>query len=249
MKKILTLLFALLPSKLANLFLLLLGHKISWKARIGFSFLYTNKLVIKEKARIGHFNFIKVDAVNLESHAIIRNLNILKGPFSMDMEKNSVIGKKNKFTRGYKPISYGRSSLKLGEGTRVTYDNFFDLTRSVSFGANSQVAGKGSQFWTHGYVHAETGSERIRVDGKITIGDNVYVGTSCVFNPGVTVGSSINIGGNAVVSKDLTKPGMYVSQPLRYIETDIDKTRAKLTRVQEEGLIEEVYTKENEETN
>jgi len=64
-----------------------------------------------------------------------------------------------------------------------------------------------------------------------------------LFNPGVTVGSSINIGGNSVISKDLKQSGMYVNQTLRHIYTDIDKSRAKLKKIEKIGLIEEVYTK------
>ena len=131
----------------------------------------------------------------------------------------------------------------IEDGTRITYDNFFDLTCSISFGKNSQVAGKGSQFWTHGYMHDNSGTERIRVDGEIIIGDNVYVGTRCVFNPGVKVYNAINIGGNSVISKDLTESGMYVNQSLRYLKKDVQQVRERLTRVSEKNLIDEIYTK------
>jgi acetyltransferase-like isoleucine patch superfamily enzyme len=125
----------------------------------------------------------------------------------------------------------------------TTYDNFFDLTCSIRFGKNTQVAGKGSQFWTHGYMHANSGTERIRVDGEIIIGDNVYVGTKCVFNPGVKVSNAINIGGNSVISKDLNESGMYVNQSLRYLKKDAQEVRERLTRVSEKNLTEEIYTK------
>ena len=222
--RFLTALFSLFPSKSANLFLKLLGHKISWNSKIGLSILYVKSLTLDKNSKIGHFNFFK-------------------GPITLFLGKKSRIGKFNKFTRAYSPITYGNSSLCIEDGTGITYDNFFDLTCSISFGKNSQVAGKGSQFWTHGYMHANSGTERIRVDGDIIIGDNVYVGTRCVFNPGVKVSNAINIGGNSVISKDLTEPGMYVNQSLRYLKKDVQQVRERLTRVHEKHLIEEIYTK------
>lgn len=243
MKRFLTALFALLPSKLAHLFLKLLGHKISWNSKIGLSLVYVKTLSLEKNAKIGHFNFFKVDAVLLKEAAIIRSLNYFKGPITISLAQNSIIGRLNKFTRAYRPVTYGKSSLVLGEGTGITYGNFLDLTTNITFGEHSQVAGKGSQFWTHGYIHADTGVDRVRIDGEITIGNNVYIGTQSIFNPGVSVVDGINIGGNSVISKDLTKPGMYVNQPLRYVESSIDNVRSKYAKVDEEGLVEEVYTK------
>ena len=180
--RFLTALFSLLPSKLANLFLKLLGHKISWNSKIGLSILYVKSLTLDENSKIGHFNFLIVESIKLSDQAVIKNLNLFKGPITVFLGKKSRIGRFNKFRRAYSPITYGKSSLYIEDGTGITYHNFFDLTCSITFGKNSQVAGKGSQFWTHGYMHSNSGTERIRVDGEIIIGDNVYVGTRCVFN-------------------------------------------------------------------
>lgn len=243
MKKLLTAFFALLPSKLANLFLKMLGHKISWSAKIGLSFVYVNSLTLEKNSRIGHFNFIKVDGATLCEKAVIMNLNYFKGPIRIFLGEKSIIGRLNKFTRAYNPVTYDESCLRLESGTGITYGNFFDLTCSVTFGSNSQIAGKGSQFWTHGYIHAIEGEERVRIDGEIIIGNNVYIGTRCLFNPGVSISDGINIGGNSVISKNLTKSGMYVNQPLRFVESNIENVRNKYVKVDRENLVEEVYTK------
>ena len=243
MKKLATVFFALLPSKLAHLFLKMMGHQISWKSKIGISIIYVDSLKLEANSRIGHFNFIKINNVYLSENAMIKMLNFFKGPFDLKLFEDAIIGKQNRFQRGKSSVSYGVSELILGRGTGITSGNYLDLTQSILFGEHSQVAGIGTQFWTHGYMHANEGIERIRVDGEIVVGDNVYIGTRCVFNPGVKVVNAVNIGGNSVISKDLTEPGMYVNQSLRYIKTDIEKTKLKLTRVTGENLIEEVYTK------
>lgn len=247
MKRFLTAFFALLPSKLAHLFLKMIGHKISWSAKIGLSFIYVDELTLQEGSKIGHFNFLKVDSITLSKKALIRNLNYFKGPIRVFLGEKSIIGRLNKFTRAYSPVTYGESSLRLGTGTGITYGNFFDLTCSVTFGDHNQVAGKGGQFWTHGYIHAKEGVERIRIDGEISIGNNVYIGTRCTFNPGISVSNSINIGGNSVISKSLTKSGMYVNQPLRFVESDIENVRTKYVKIEDKALAEEVYTKNRKE--
>lgn len=245
MKQFLTALCALFPSKLAHFFLKLLGHDISWKSKIGFSILYVKKICLTNNAIIGHFNLFKIESIFLKKDSSIGSFNLFKGPFHILLESNTNIGKLNRFQRGSFPISYDKSELKIGQGTRITTGNYFDLTNSITFGEDSQVAGMESQFWTHGYMHADKGIDRIRIDGEIKIGNNVYIGSRCLFNPGVTVFDAINIGGNSVISKDLKTSGMYVNQTLRYIETDINKTRQKLKKVETSGLIEEVYTKNN----
>jgi acetyltransferase-like isoleucine patch superfamily enzyme len=243
MKKFLTAFFALLPSKFPHLFLKILGHKISWKSKIGFSILLVDKLELNNFSSIGHFNFIKVTSLKMDKGSIIKNLNYFKGPIMVCLGDKSIIGRLNKFTRGFSSVTYGKSSLTLGAGTGITYSNFLDLTCSITFGNHSQVAGMGSQFWTHGYVHAKEGVDRIIVYGDITIGNNVYIGTSCLFNPGVSVANAINIGGNSSISKDLKISGMYVNQPLRYIEMDMETTKAKLQKVEIPGLLDKVYSK------
>jgi acetyltransferase-like isoleucine patch superfamily enzyme len=92
-------------------------------------------------------------------------------------------------------------------------------------------------------VHAPEGPDRFRVDGEIIIGNNVYLGSGVMINPGVVIADSINIGGNSTVSRSLTEPGMYVSQPLRHLSKDYNSIKHGLVEVKEEGLIEKVFEK------
>ena len=91
--RFLTALFSLLPSKLANLFLKLLGHKISWNSKIGLSILYVKSLTLDENSKIGHFNFLIVDSVKLSDQAVIKNLNLFKGPITVFLGRKSRIGR------------------------------------------------------------------------------------------------------------------------------------------------------------
>jgi hypothetical protein len=84
-KKIITFIVCLvLPVSISFWFLNLLGHQISRKAKIGFSFLLLDKLIMDKNTRIGHFNFI-VDLIDLKTNknGYLGYGNFLKGPFSV----------------------------------------------------------------------------------------------------------------------------------------------------------------------
>ncbi|MFV8226338.1 acyltransferase [Christiangramia aquimixticola] len=179
----------------------------------------------------------------MKKNSSIGNFNVFKGPFSIVLEESAIIGKRNKFVRGKRGISYGTSSLSLGRNAIVVSDHHLDLTRSIRFGEDSILAGIRSQLWTHGYVHASKGSGRYRVDGSIDIGKNVYLGSGVLINPGVKIADTINVGGNATISKDLITPGMYVNQPLRLLDKSFETIKSKLKKVDEVGLVEDVYEK------
>jgi acetyltransferase-like isoleucine patch superfamily enzyme len=188
-------------------------------------------------------NFIRVNKLDLSKNAFIKNLNYIKGPFNVVLGEKSGIAMQNKIRRAYHPVTYGISELKLGYNTFIVSNNFLDLTRSIILGDNTIIAGIRTEFWTHGYMHESEGEGRIRIDGEIHLGNNVYVGSRCLFNPSVTIGNSINIGGNSVISKDLNESGMYVNQSLRFLKKDIHSVKQNMTEIKGENLIEKVYIK------
>ncbi len=221
------------------------GFRMGINSKIGFSFILCSKLELGDNCRIGHFNIIFNNTINLKTRSTIGYLNILKGPFHLNLAEKAAIGNKNYFTRAPIRVSYDESELTIGNNSKITVSNHLDLTRSITFGSNSILAGVRSQMWTHGYYHAEMGPDRFRIDGEIQIGDNVYIGSGCIFNPGVTVGNAIHIGAGSVISKDLVESGMYVGQALRFIATDFEKIKLKLEEVKGRNLVEKVYEKRN----
>lgn len=248
MKNVLTILIAFfMPSFLALPLLRLLKHKIGKGARIGFSIINVENIEIGNNVKIGHFNLISIPKMSINDYAKIGYLNILKGPIALYLSERAAIGNKNYITRGRIGVSYGTSVLRLGELTKITTGHHLDLTQSIIFGNFSILAGIRSQMWTHGYYHADEGSDRIRIDGGVTIGNNVYIGSGCIFNPGVKIADAIHIGAGSVISKDLVDKGMYVGQGLRFIDNSIDIIKSKLTKVENFDLIEPVYTKERDE--
>ena len=58
--------------------------------------------------------------------------------------------------------------------------------------------------------------------GRITIGDNVHIGTNALIMPGVTIGNNCIIGVGAIVTKDIPDNSIAVGIPARVIESVFD---------------------------
>jgi acetyltransferase-like isoleucine patch superfamily enzyme len=242
MKKIIIcILLFVFPVKYIRLLLNFLGCKIGKKVTVGFNFIYVNNLILDDNSFIRSFNFINIENLTMKERSYINYFNIIKGPLDVLLNKKAAIGKRNQITRGRKGVVYGKAILSLGILSKITSNHFLDLTRSISFGDYSTLAGVRSQLWTHGYVHADRGPERFRVDGEITFGDNVYIGSNSFSNPGIKVSDRIHIGGNSSISKDLTESGMYVNQGLRYINISYEEIKNKMTKLKVNGLVDDVY--------
>jgi len=235
-----------MPLRLLRIFLFNLSKKnsVSYKAKVGFGFYAVNSIMIKKQVKVENFIYLNINSVQLEEAAILRRLSVFKGPFDLELSKKCGIGKGNKVIRSNHPVVSGASKLYLGEGTILNSNHYLDLTKSITFGKDTVLAGRGSQLWTHGYYHADEGTDRIRIDGEIVIGDNVYIGSGCTFNPSVKVANAIHLGAGSCISKNLDKKGMYVNQGLRHIDNNIEAIKSKLTKVDDPNLIENVYFKE-----
>jgi len=243
LKCIITAIVCLLPSKIALILLKLIGHQISFTARIGLSFVYVEKLTLLPFSKIGHLNLIKVKEVFIARCGNIGHMNYCNGPFSVIIKEKASIGNRNVITRSSKNLVNDSAILTLGFNSKITADHRIDCMCSVTFGDNSILAGSGSQIWTHGYYHERTGPGRFRVEGSINIGNNIYIGSRCVISMGVSICDGVTIGSLSSVSKSISVAGLYVSQPLRYIDSDIDLTRKRLIKVENNLLQEIVYIK------
>ena len=58
--------------------------------------------------------------------------------------------------------------------------------------------------------------------GKVTIGNNVFVGRESLILPGVTIGSNVVVGGGSVITRDIPDNSVAVGAPCRVIGTYSD---------------------------
>lgn len=67
--------------------------------------------------------------------------------------------------------------------------------------------------------------------GRVTIGNNVFIGTDSVVLPNVTIGNNVIIGANSTVTHDIPDNSVAVGSPARVIcsvEQYLDKERAAM---------------------
>ena len=110
--------------------------------------------------------------------------------------------------------------LLMCDGASLIMKHTLDLSDHITIGPNTTLAGVGSQIWTHAFYKSH--SRTAKVIGSVRIGADCYIGSNVVICAGVNIADGVAVGANATVSSDLTRPGLYVSQPLRFIEYNPD---------------------------
>ena len=95
------------------------------------------------------------------------------------------------------------SNIEAGDNFYVNNNCVFVDPAKIIFGDNVFIAPL-CGFYTA--IHAKDVQSRNRFIEKalpITVGDNVWIGGSCVILPGVTIGSNVVIGAGSVVTHDI----------------------------------------------
>lgn len=116
-----------------------------------------------------------------------------------------------------------RLGMRIGDGT-VLYDPrnvLIDETRPwmIEIGKNVQI-GRGVSILTHGYEWAVLKGvygEVLGSSGKVTIGDNVFLGVNAVILKGVAIGSNTVIGAGSVVTRDIPGNCIAAGNPVRVL--------------------------------
>lgn len=118
-----------------------------------------------------------------------------------------------------------KAGAKIGEGTECfgVRDVYIDETRPwlINIGDNV-ILTKGVTILTHGYdlsVLMNYYGELYGSSGKVTIGNNVFVGMHSTILKGVTVGNNVIIGANSLVNKDIPDNCVYAGNPAKFIMT------------------------------
>jgi len=169
----------------------LLNYNIGHNVKIGRSLINCNTVIIGDNVIIRHNNSISCDLFSVGSNTKIHS-------------GNTIVGK---------------SSFSIGENSRIINDHFIDLWNNVNIGNNTWIAGRGSQFWTHGSIHTKKGTKNL----GITIKDNVYISSNSSIAPGVTIEGDNLIGLGSVVSKSiLLKRNIVTGNPAIVVKQNVD---------------------------
>lgn len=141
-----------------------------------------------------------------------------------------------------------RLGMRIGDGTAIFSPRscLIDETRPwmIQMGNNVQIS-HGVVILTHGYdwfVLQGTYGEVLGSCGKVTIGDNVFLGANSVILKGVTIGSNVIIGAGSVVTGDIPDSCVAAGNPARVLMTleEYHKKR-KAAQIAEARLLTEEY--------
>ena len=174
------------------------GFEIHPTARIGFSWIFPQRLVLGEGARIGHLNVaIHLARVELGAQALIGRCNWITGFPAGD-------------ARHFGHRTDRDPSLILGPHSAITKNHHLDCTDRIEIGAFATVAGYRSQFLTHAID-----LERNRQDASpIVIGEYCFIGTAVVVLGGARLPARSVLGAKALLNKAHAEPGwLYAGVP------------------------------------
>jgi maltose O-acetyltransferase len=111
-------------------------------------------------------------------------------------------------------------NLSIGDNCHIGADVFLDLANPVTIGNNVTISMRSSII-----THFDVGDSRLkesgygRKDGKVSLGDDVYLGCSVSVLHGVTIGRGVLVGANSLVINDVPPHSIAVGMPAKIIKT------------------------------
>lgn len=111
-------------------------------------------------------------------------------------------------------------------------ENFYANTGCVMLDVAKICIGKNVMFgpsvsiYTAGHpIHPDSRNSGYEYGIPVMIGDNVWIGGSCVILPGVTIGNNVVIGAGSVVTKDIPDNVCAAGNPCRVIREITEEDR------------------------
>ena len=180
--------------------------KIHKTARIGFSVILADELIMDEKASIKGLTIIQnINRVKIGYNSRINSLNYITG---MNMRHKKFL---------YDEGAY--CQLVIGDNSRITTRHTIDCNGGVYIGNFTTVAGYRTTFLSHSIdVHSCR-----QTAGPIEVGDYCFVGTSCIFVKNSKLPSYSVLAAGSVINKHYEDEyALYGGVPAKKIK-ELDK--------------------------
>jgi acetyltransferase-like isoleucine patch superfamily enzyme len=204
MRKLLALAVLLFPWGVRRrLMVALMGYEIHPTARIGWSWIYPERLEMAAGSRIGSLTVCKgLSLLKMGEQSRLGNLNWISG---FPVGNKAFFGDEEE----------RRAELVIGEHAAVTHRHLIDCTNSVRIGRFSTFAGYRSQVLTH-----SIDLERCRQASKpIAIGEYCFVGTNSVLLGGSVLPDYSVLGASSVLNKAHSETHhLYAGNPARAVK-------------------------------
>jgi acetyltransferase-like isoleucine patch superfamily enzyme len=182
---------------------LVYGYELHPTARIGWSWIFPRRLVMGERARIGHLNVaIHLERIELGAQATIDRGNWITGFPQGD-------------PRHFAHRTDRDPTLVLGAHSAITKHHHLDCTDRIAIGAFTTVAGYASQLLTHSIDLAHNRQDA----APIAIGDYCFVGTAVVILGGAKLPARSVLGAKALLNHSHELEGqLYAGVPAKAVQ-------------------------------
>ena len=220
MKTFFSFIISLLPFNAARIFFyrVLFNYDIDYGSKIGmFNIINCSKFKMN-MAKIGNFNQIIVEDFELGNNTIIRKLNRMKNIHILKLGSNVEVVSGNFFGGPEKgtlngSVNFDHQNLYIGNHSAILRKNYFDVVEEIQIGKNVVFGGNGSEIWTHGFD-----TNRAMYMGKVRFGNDIFIGSNCIFTKNVEVGDHITIGPGSVIFKNILEPGIYSTHQINKVK-------------------------------
>ncbi|WP_157503081.1 acyltransferase [Mangrovimonas xylaniphaga] len=125
--------------------------------------------------------------------------------FKLDLKSSIQINENVNFAGKSKLLALDGGVLKIGQGTFVNTNCSFNALDEVKIGENC-LFGESVKIYDHNHrfnVKGQLLKEQNYSLGKVTIGNNTWVGSNVVILKGVTIGNNVVIGAGCVLNMDI----------------------------------------------
>lgn len=198
------------------LYKLFFRYKISWKTKIGMFNILLCKRAEMVDCQIGYFNLIICNNLKMEKNSLIFRFNRIKFINNLILKEKSHIYTRNFIGAPKKEDENTKKdvqNLNLGKSSEINRHNYFDVLSSITIGENVVFGGEGSEIWTHGFE-----TNRNLLVGEVSFGDNIFVGSKCIFTKNVRIGNNVTIGPGSVIYKSIIESGFYTTHQINKVK-------------------------------
>ncbi|MBX2833991.1 MAG: acyltransferase [Micavibrio sp.] len=166
-----------------------LGCDIHPTAKIGFSYVHAQKIVMGAHSKIGHLN-------------IIRNLELFEiGESSVLKYKNCISALPLGSDKHFRHNTDRNPSFILGGHASIVKGHYFDCCDQIKIGNYVTLAGHGTSFFTHGINIDENRQDC----APIKIGHYCMIGSCCVITKGAVLPDQSLLAVGSVLHKPFTE--------------------------------------------
>ncbi len=159
-----------------------------------------------ENFSIGFGSYIDAKNIIIGDNVLIGNMMRVKLLDRFELGDGSSIGSSTIVCGTHEHNKVSERNFVCGKNVGILCSHYFDVVAPVVIGDNVTIAGKWTQFYTHSFDLLPN-----RLDGGITIGNNIYIGAGSLINLGVHICDNVVIQAGTCVNKDISEPGVYTS--------------------------------------